>query len=556
MIEVQIGLYGRVSSEEQEENLTIESQLVWLRERIEKDGMKLVPDREFIDDGYSGKTLLRPEMERLRDDVAAGRLDRLYVLRPDRLARKFVHQVILIEEFRRAGVEIVFLNRAIASSPEDEMLLQMQGVFAEYQRAKLVEDCRRGRRRSAQRGEASSLSHAPYGYRLVGKEEGGGKSWFEVVPEKADVVREIFTWCGRDRLSLREISRKLMARGLPTPEGEKRWCPNTLCRILKNPAYKGQAAFGRTYWGEPRERLRPARGAPKYPRHVGSRYPVPEREWVYIPVPALVSEAAYEAVQGPLEENRQRDRGIKEQARYLLQGLLVCKQCGYAYRAQRSTQKSPRPGTRVYRYYRCIGNDRYRFDGEQQCQNRSVRVEEVEGAVWQEVCRLLENPGRLEQEYRRRLEKHEDTEGAELDRVEGQIAKVRRGVSRLIDGYTEGLVEKEEFEPRIKALRERLAQLEADAAQLKDEAAMHSQLTLIIGRLEEFASRVHQGLENADWQTQRDILRTLVSRIEVDEHDINVIFRISSVTGEPSSREKILQDRSGSFSDMSSTSVA
>ena len=82
---------------------------------------------------------------------------------------------------------------------------------------------------------------------------------------------------------------------------------------------------------------------------------------------------------------------------------------------------------------------------------------------------------------------------------------------------------------------------------------MHSQLTLIIGRLEEFASRVHQGLENADWQTQRDILRTLVSRIEVDEHDINVIFRISSVTGEPSSREKILQDRSGSFSDMSST---
>src|SRR5262245_66309608 len=94
---------------------------------------------QFLDEGYSGATLVRPALERLRDVSAAGSVDRLYVHSPDRLARKYAYQVLLVDEFRRAGVEVVFLNRALGQSPEDDLLLQVQGMIAEYERAKILD---------------------------------------------------------------------------------------------------------------------------------------------------------------------------------------------------------------------------------------------------------------------------------------------------------------------------------------------------------------------------------------------------------------------------------
>jgi site-specific DNA recombinase len=165
-----VAIYARVSSEHQAQEQTIASQVAALRERIALDSLMLDDELCFLDDGVSGATLARPALERLRDMAYAGGIQKLYVHSPDRLARRYAYQVLLVDELRRHGIEIVFLNRAIGVSPEEDLLLQMQGMFAEYERAKILERSRRGKRHAAQRGAVSVLCGAPFGYRYVTKQ--------------------------------------------------------------------------------------------------------------------------------------------------------------------------------------------------------------------------------------------------------------------------------------------------------------------------------------------------------------------------------------------------
>src|SRR3989454_416212 len=241
----QVAMYARVSSDQPAEAQTIASQVAALRERVAAEGFVLPEAMQFLDEGYSGATLIRPALERLRDVIAAGAVDRVYVHSPDRLARKYAYQVLLVEEFRRAGVEVIFLNRALGQSPEDDLLLQVQGMIAEYERAKIMERHRRGKRHAARMGAVNVLSGAPYGYRYVSKYEGGGQARYDIIPEEARLVRQ--------------------------------------------------------------------------------------EEWYPIPVPALVEPEVVAAVQEQLQENRRHARQSRRGALYLLQGLLQCQHCGYAY---------------------------------------------------------------------------------------------------------------------------------------------------------------------------------------------------------------------------------
>jgi DNA invertase Pin-like site-specific DNA recombinase len=241
----EVAFYARVSSEQQTTAQTIRSQVAALRQRILEDGLALLPEHEFIDEGYSGATLLRPALERLRDLIATGALDCVYVHSPDRLARKYAYQVLLVDEWQRAGVEVIFLNRALGQSPEDDLLLQVQGMVAEYERAKILERSRRGKRHAAQAGLPSVLSGAPYGYRYVSVAEGGGQARYEPIPEQARVVQQIFTWIGRERASIGAVCRRLQQAGEPSPKGKSYWDRTTVWGILKNPAYMGQAGFGK-----------------------------------------------------------------------------------------------------------------------------------------------------------------------------------------------------------------------------------------------------------------------------------------------------------------------
>ena len=325
-----VALYARVSSDQQAQAQTIDSQVAALRARVAADGCLLLPECEFIDDGYSGATLVRPGLERVRDLCANGGVERLYVHSPDRLARKYAYQVLLIDEFQRMGIEVVFLNRELSQSPEDELLLQVQGMVAEYERAKILERSRRGKRHAAQVGNVNVLCGAPYGYRYVSKHQGGGSARYDILEDEARVVRQIFLWIGQERLSIGEVCRRLQRAEERTRTGRTQWDRSVVWGILKNPAYKGTAAVGKTRTGPLRPRLRAQRNGSLQPRRAVSDSVVPREEGVFIPVPALIDEALDDAVQEQLAENRRRARQSQRGARYLLQGLLVCKVCGDA----------------------------------------------------------------------------------------------------------------------------------------------------------------------------------------------------------------------------------
>lgn len=528
----QAALYARVSSDQQAQAQTIQSQLEALRTRIQADGGELGAEREFVDEGYSGATLIRPDLERLRDTVAVGVIDRLYVHSPDRLARKYAYQVVLVDELQRAGVEVIFLNHEFGQSAEDDLLLQVQGMIAEYERAKILERSRRGKRHKAQSGSVNVLSGAPYGYCYVTIAEGGGQARYEICEEEASVVRQVFTWVGRERLSIGEVCRRLRTQGIITRTGKTWWDRTSVWDMLKNPAYHGQAAFGKTRAGALQPRLRAQRGRPLQPRRACSVYDVPREDWLMIPVPAIISEELFAVVQSQLEENRRRARLGQRGARYLLQGLLVCGCCGYAYYGKALSPSSRKGHPRDYAYYRCIGSDAYRFGGQRLCFNTQVRTDRLERVVWQQVCQLLEDPQRLGQEYERRLQAVQGGAGeGEAALLEKQIAKLRQGIARLIDSYTEGYLDKSEFDPRIRRFKERLAALEWQAEQLREQNHQQAELQLIIGRLEEFSAKVSEGLGQLDWLGRRELIRTLVKRVEIDQERVNVVFRVEDCMG-------------------------
>jgi site-specific DNA recombinase len=273
-----VALYARVSSEQQVQTHTIQSQLAALCERIAADGLRLSEERTFVDEGYSGTTLVRPALERLRDLAATGVLDRLYIHSPDRLARKYAYQVLLLEELERSGVEVIFLNQPQTATAEDNLLLQVQGMVAEYERAKILERNRRGKRQAASSGAVSVFGKAPYGYRYVPKYAGGGEARYEIVADEAQVVRQIFAWIGQERVTLGEVSRRLDQAGILTRKGRTHWDRSVVWGMLQNPAYMGYAAFGRRRQGPLRPRLRAQRGKSLVPRHPYSTYDVPEEE--------------------------------------------------------------------------------------------------------------------------------------------------------------------------------------------------------------------------------------------------------------------------------------
>ena len=518
--ERRVALYARVSSDTQAQEGTIDSQVSAVRARIASDGETLGAESCFCDDGVSGSTLVRPALERLRDQASAGAIDRLYVLSPDRLARRYAHQMVLIEELQGCGVELVFINRPLAETPEDQLLLQVQGVVAEFERAKILERTRRGRLHAARCGRVNVLGRAAYGYRYIDKHQGGGQASYEVIDDQAQVVRQMFTWVGRDGCSLAEVVRRLQRMNVPTQTGLKRWDRSTIWSLLTNPTYKGQAAYGKTRRGPRQPRLRPMRGKPEVPKHSYSTYVQSAAEQIVIPVPALVDVNLFAAVQERLDENRRRLREHRRGARFLLQGLLVCGCCGYAV-----VGKGTGDGERAY--YGCLGADGYRFGGKPVCRNRRQRVEDLDESVWDDARALLNEPERLREEFERRRQRTATrSSSVEEERLRKAIAQVKQGMSRLLDVYTEGLMERPEFEPRLERLRDRLHRLESNLQSLANDARCEDELRMVCSRVEEFAEQMKAGLAAADWTLRREILRGIVKRVEMDNETIRIVYKV------------------------------
>src|SRR6266705_2790657 len=211
-------IYARVSSERQKEEGTIASQTALLLDYAKTHELSVPPEWIFEDEGYSGAMLARPGLEHLRDLAAEGQIEVVLIYAPDRLSRKYAYQVLLIEEFSRHGVETIFLKSAAAETPEERLLLQFQGMIAEYERAQIAERSRRGKRYRAKAGCVNVLCGAPYGYRYVKKNE-HSQAYYEIVEAQAEVVRKIFIWYTQELWSIGAIARQLNQQQIQTRTG-------------------------------------------------------------------------------------------------------------------------------------------------------------------------------------------------------------------------------------------------------------------------------------------------------------------------------------------------
>ena len=443
-------IYARVSSDRQKEENTIASQTAALRQFGQHHGFT-VPDEWVIEDeGYSGATLIRPGLEKMRDLAAEGQIDAVLVYSPDRLSCKYAYQVLLIEELARHNVQTLFVNSPHTATPEDHLLVQFQGMIAEYERAQILERSRRGKRHRALQGVVNVLCGAPYGYRYIRKSD-KGPARYEFIEAEAAIVRMVYEQYTVHGLSIGAITRLLNAQGVPTRKRISLWERSTVWAILRNPAYKGTACFNKTKVA-PRQRItRPIRLRGGVAFRESATRDRPREEWIEIPVPAIITEDCFSLAQERLHANKvQAPRRTITPS--IVQGIVACRKCGYAlYRT--STRSSAR---KIY-YYRCLGSDGWRYPGGAVCDSKPVRQDLLDAIVWREAINLLENPILIQQELDRRLSAARETNPTKQRELflQRELARIQKSIERLMTAYQEDLLSLDDLRNRMPELRSR-----------------------------------------------------------------------------------------------------
>jgi site-specific DNA recombinase len=510
-------IYARVSSDRQKEQHTVASQTAALIGYAQANGYAVPPEWIFQDEGYSGAVLVRPGLEALRDLAAEGQIGAVLVYSPDRLSRKYAYQVLLAEELARCGVELVFLKSPAGTSPEDQLLVQFQGMIAEYERAQIAERCRRGKRHRAQQGMVNVLSGAPYGYRYVRKTDSSA-AYYQVIESEAHVVRMVFEAYTRQGLSINAIARLLNERQIPTRTGTTRWERSTVWGLLRNPAYSGRACYGKTELG-PRQRItRPLRQRQGFANRDSASHERPRQDWIEVPVPALVSEPIFALAQEQLGKNKQHSpRRTVEPT--LLQGMLVCEQCGYAlYRTSTRTCKQ-----KLY-YYRCLGSDGYRRLKGSVCTNRPLRQDALDEFVWKEIIFLLSDPALVQGEIDRRREaaRNADPRRSRENELRREQARLEKNGERLITAYQEDLVTLAQLRQRMPELQKRARAVESELESLKMAAVDQAKYLQLADSLGAFRSKLRLRARTLDIRERQQILRLIVREVLVGRNTITI----------------------------------
>jgi site-specific DNA recombinase len=522
-------IYARVSSARQAKDQTIGSQLSALRDHAATSRLEVPEEWVFADEGHSGATLVRPGLEALRDLAAQGCLDVVLVWSPDRLARKFAYQALLIEELARSGVRVEFVKGPRGDSPEDQLLIQFQGMFAEYEKAQLMERYRRGKAWRAKTGSVNVLGGAPFGYRYVRKTPETGAR-YEVVPHEAALVAEMFRRYADDGAAIADLRRWLTDQGVRTRTGKERWDRSVIWGMLRNPAYAGTAVFGKTQViHEPAGLNRTARLAGRtVPRQVRTQ-DRPREEWTGIPVPALVDEETFERVQQRLADNKRfASRNTKVPS--LLQGLAACASCGYGYyRTSATTARR-----KIY-YYRCLGSDDYRYQGGRVCGNKPVRADYADKVIWDHVTALLADPALIRAEIGKRLERARTSDPVTRKRgqLEQSLAKTTASIAAMITAFSEQLLTIDELRARMPGLRARETGLKDQITALDAQAADRDAYLRLADDLEGFLARLRQNSATATTEDRQRVLRALVQDILIGPEKITIRHRIP--VREPSS---------------------
>ncbi len=413
---------------------------------------------------------------------------------------------------------MTFVKGPRGQSPEDALLVQFQGMIAEYERAQILERTRRGKTHRARAGTVNVLSGAPFGYRYVRKSE-HADAGYEIAPHEAAIVAELFARYADGGVAIAELTRWLSGLGVPTRSGKTRWDRSVIWGMLRNPAYAGRACFGKTIRTEQTAGLN--RTARQAGRATPRNYTVTDRarqDWLEIPVPALVDEDTWQRVQRRLEDNkRYASRDSKDPS--LLQGICACSGCGYAY-YRTSTRTS---NTKIY-YYRCLGSDDYRYEHGRVCGNKPVRADYLDTLVWDHITTLLTDPALIRTEINTRLEQVRTADPATVQRqrLDAAMAKATTAITRLIGAYQEELVSLDELRTRMPELRARETSLRHQLDALHSQLADREIYLKLADNLQDFLTGLRDKATTATVPERQRVLRLLVKDVLVGPDKITI----------------------------------
>jgi site-specific DNA recombinase len=525
-MKMKIALYARVSTNRQTQSQSIEQQIERLQEAVSQHAdWELSLEHIYRDDGYSGAKLNRPGLDRMRDAANMAAFELILVTAPDRLARKYVHQVLLIEELKKLGCDIQFLERPMQEDdPHDQLLLQIRGAVAEYERNLIADRMRRGRQAKLRAGRLLPWTRAPYGY-ILDPERPRDPNRVRIDPLKANIVRQIFAWYTdpETTTSLHRVVKRLNEQQIPTPHGVKRWNPSTVRGILHSPTYIGIAYSGRTQPIPARQRksalLPVGRG-----ESIRSTSP---DEWVAVSVPAIIDQEMFDAAQSRLETNQNMARRNNKSHNYLLRGLVSCGQC-------RLSSTGRYQGG--YHYYTCRGrSDVHRAAKGERCTARYAPAPALDELVWQDLCHIVARSDLITHELERAQagEWLPQALQAKRNTVRQALASLERQQNRLLEVYLAEIIMRDEFERKRQELAQTQNGLQQQLRQLDLQAQKQIEILTLANNIQEFCNRIQPTLNNLSFEQRRQLVELLIDRVIVDDEKVEIRYVIpTSPSGE------------------------
>ncbi len=511
-----IAIYARVSTTNQENEGTIETQLSAVNNYISENGYIVV--KKYIDEGWSGDSIARPALDQLRMDAKKKIWNAVVMYDPDRLARRYSYQELIMDELREGGTDVLFVTTPTPKNGVEKILYGVQGLFAEYERAKIGERFRLGKVRKAKEGHVIA-TEAPYGYKFILKHGKRGdpdfkQGYYKINKYESSIVKEIFSWVANEGLSLRKVILKLKDQGVkPRKSLRGVWNTSTLSTLIRNKTYIGEGHFGATVSVVP---VNPKNKDLYKKNKKSSRRSKPESEWIKIATPRIIDDDLFYRAGKRLRENfEQSPRNTKNE--YLLSGRIWCS-CGC-----RRGGEGPQKGKHLY--YRCTDRVR-RFPLPRSCNEKGLNARIIDQTVWGKIIELMSSPALLENHIERWFENSNKNTSSILinaDILHEEINEINKQIARYVEAYGVGALTLDGLQTFTTPLKKRIIHLNS---QIK-EIPHTKEIEIIKAKptseeLNEFSRKAIEGLRNLNFITKKAIVGNIIKKVICIKNELKV----------------------------------